>query len=164
MLFRSGSYVLYEEGSATYNVLTLKSNTGAAAWNGITSGYALSGYQRSLISPFNNASIISTGATAANCASNLRPRLDFYLRRPYTRFPITIGRAFVNNNPLIKVVGGSSVAGDSGFVAGKSKVTFDPSIRSTVNSPGLANFTNTWNPSLQPADRKSTRLNSSHRT
>lgn len=150
-----GAYMNYYEGSATYNVFVVKCNAGAVAWNSATSGYALSGYNATL-QGVANGGIIGTTTPNNYCASNLRPRLEFFLRRPYTRFPITVGKAFVNNNPYIKV--GGSVAGDSGFVAGKSKVTFDPTIRGTVNSPGLASPTpiNSWNPTWQSVSLSTT--------
>lgn len=149
-----GGYVNYYELSNTNCVLGLFSNSGSI--NSIcqtynTAGYNLSGYQKTLCSSGVNLNVGgSVGAAPNNCSSNLRPRLDFYIRKTYNSFPITVGKAFVNNN------NSGTPAGANGFVAGNSNVTFDPSIRAGVNSPGLAAITNSWNPTLQSATLSTT--------
>lgn len=129
----AGTYVNYCESSgSSYNVFGVKVNAGAASFNAIRSGYALSGFNATLMGGADAAITSVVNSPSNYCASNLRPRLMFFAHTSYDLYPIKIGKTLVNNNPYIKT--GGSVAGDSGFVAGKSKVTFDPSIRSVVNS------------------------------
>lgn len=138
------NYILYTEPSSTYNVLGLYCNNGVVPANNslhINSGYNLSGYRRSIGVP--NNFVNGTVNSGSYGASNQRPRIDFIMHRPYTKFPITVGKAFVNNSNT------GSPVGANGFIAGKSKVTFDPLLRAGVNSPGLATMTNVWNPTLQ---------------
>ncbi len=143
------AYVLYDEPNSVFSVLSLNYPT---VTPGPITGFSLDGaghYSGGL-----NASITAT-------VSNQRPRLDFSYHRPYQRFDLTVGGKLINNNNKTRTAPYSvtpvySIPGDSGFIASYSKVTFDPTIRSVVTTPGfpgnpgLTNI-NSFNPTAQGA-------------
>lgn len=124
------SYVLYDEPNGLFNVLALNAvfNLTVNGWNIDGSGHWSGG---------------SNVAAGLAVVSSNRPRLDFKLRRPYQVFPITVGGDWVNNNrnPTATY---PSISGAAGFVAGYSKVTFDPNGRASVSSPGLTSANATY--------------------
>lgn len=130
-------YNLYTENSGAFRTLAISYNTVGSTitgWN-IAGPYCY----------FNGSAYVNTFPTngITTTVSSIRPRLDFKIRRPYSIFPITVGGDWVNNNrnttATYPLIGGSA-----GFVAGYSKVIFDPAGRALVSSPGLVGTNATY--------------------
>jgi hypothetical protein len=123
------TFVLYNEAGSVFNVLSL---------NHATVGNTVTGWNIDGIGHYSGGNVL--GPTAV--VSNQRPRLDFTYHRPYEQFKIIVGGKIINNNKLMRTNPFSTtpvynIAGDSGFIASKSKVVFNPSIRSSVSTPGF---------------------------
>lgn len=120
------AYNLYTEADSKFSTLNLQ-------WN--TAGATITGWNIDGDHHYNN---IVTGSAVTATVSNQRPRLDFHRTRPYDVFPFTVKGDWINNNKIQRLAPNGIVPGDSGFIAGKSRVIFDPTNRNLVNSPGLA--------------------------
>ena len=132
-------FVLYDESNPAFNTLSI-TNDGIG---NIITGWNIAGPNTYFDG---SAYVIPVPATGANAitasASKLRPRINFKYHRSYKSFDIIVGGDWVNNNKNIRTTAYGitpvyNIAGDSGFVAGFSKVLFDSTGRGLVNSPGL---------------------------
>lgn len=140
------TFILYNEAGSVFNVLSI---------NHATVGNTVTGWNIDGQGHYTGGNIVGPTATV----SNQRPRLDFTYHRPYEQFKIIVGGKFINNNKLIRASVFSTtpvynIPGDSGFIASNSKVVFNPTIRSTVSTPGFPGnpgltVTSSFNPVAQ---------------